>query len=129
LLPLAGEFSGGVHAEGRGCHHWAKVQQRAARASIHGMRNRISLRATRGSPQVALGLLAFMSWNLRLWCQLRRLHRHRSGLRRARAERAGRDVHRRGETPIEVGQGQSAFIGAVAAMCEFRSFLEQRIKS
>jgi bla regulator protein BlaR1 len=49
-------------------------------------------------------------------------------LRLHRVLRAGRDVVRYGETLVEVGARQSGFIGAVAAMSESRSFLEQRIK-
>jgi hypothetical protein len=40
----------------------------------------------------------------------------------------GHDAARYGETLLVVGQRQSAFIGAVAAMSESKSFLEERIK-
>jgi bla regulator protein blaR1 len=77
---------------------------------------------------VALCLLVFMPWNLPLWWQLRRLRRAIEVDCDARVLSAGHDVNRYGETLIEVGQRRSAFIGAVAAMSESRSFLEQRIR-
>jgi hypothetical protein len=77
---------------------------------------------------VALCLLVFMPWNLPLWWQLHRLRRAIEVDCDARVLRAGRDVVCYGETLVEVGARQSGFIGAVAAMSESRSFLEQRIK-
>jgi bla regulator protein blaR1 len=76
----------------------------------------------------ALCLLVFMPWDLPLWWQLRRLRRAIEVDCDARVLNAGHDVNRYGETLIEVGQRQSAFIGAVAAMSESRSFLEQRLR-
>jgi bla regulator protein BlaR1 len=46
----------------------------------------------------------------------------------ARVLKRGHDATQYGETLIAVGERQSAFIGAVAAMSESKSFLEQRIK-
>ncbi len=76
----------------------------------------------------ALCLLVFMPWNLPLWWQLRRLRRAIEVDCDARVLGAGHDVSRYGETLLEVGQRQSAFIGRVAAMSESTSFLEQRIR-
>ncbi len=75
-----------------------------------------------------LGLLVFMPWNLPLWWQLRRLRRAVEVDCDARVLSAGHDVTRYGETLIEVGQRQSTYIGAVAAMSESQSFLEQRLR-
>ena len=86
---------------------------------------------TAGDPLLlttALCLLVFMPWNLPLWWQLHRLRRAIEVDCDARVLRAGHDVNRYGETLIEVGQRQSVFIGAVAAMSESKSFLEQRIQ-
>ena len=77
---------------------------------------------------VALCLLVFMPWNLPLWWQLRRLRYAIEVDCDARVLRGGLDATRYGETLIAVGQRQSAFIGAVAAMSESTSFLEERIK-
>ncbi len=77
---------------------------------------------------VALGLLLLMPWNLPLWWQLHRLRRAMEVDCDARVLRGGRDIKTYCETLIEVGQSQSTTIGAVAAMSESRSFLEQRIK-
>jgi hypothetical protein len=77
---------------------------------------------------LALCLLVLMPWNLPLWWQLRRL-RHAIEVdcdRRVLA--AGHDVQSYGETLLAVGARQSGAIGAVAAMSESRSFLEQRIQ-
>jgi bla regulator protein blaR1 len=76
----------------------------------------------------ALCLLVFMPWNLPLWWQLHRLRRAIEVDCDARVLRAGHDANRYGETLIEVGQRQSAFVGAIAAMSESKSFLEQRIQ-
>lgn len=83
-----------------------------------------------GDPQlftVALCLLVFMPWNLPLWWQLRRLRNAIEVDCDARVLDAGHDAATYGETLISVGARQSAFIGAVAAMSESRSFLEERI--
>jgi hypothetical protein len=77
---------------------------------------------------VALCLLVFMPWNLPLWWQLRRLRHAIEVDCDARVLRAGHGVAEYGETLIAVGLRQSGFLGAVAAMSESRSFLEQRIK-
>lgn len=84
-----------------------------------------------GDPQLltlALCLLVVMPWNLPLWWQLRRLRRAIEVDCDARVLRGGRDMTAYCETLIQVGQNQSRYIGAVAAMSESGSFLEQRIK-
>lgn len=84
-----------------------------------------------GDPQlftIALCLLLFMPWNLPLWWQLRRLRNAIEVDCDARVLAAGQDATEYGETLIEVGERRSAFIGAVAAMSESQSFLEERIK-
>jgi bla regulator protein blaR1 len=75
-----------------------------------------------------IGLLIFMPWNLPLWWQFHRLRRAIEVDCDARVLDAGHDVNRYGETLIEVGLRQSAFLGTVAAMSESPSFLEQRIR-
>jgi hypothetical protein len=77
---------------------------------------------------VALCLLVFMPWNLPLWWQLRRLRYAIEVDCDARVVQGGHDATHYGETLIAIGQRQSAFIGAVAAMSESKSFLEERIK-
>jgi bla regulator protein BlaR1 len=77
---------------------------------------------------VALCLLVFMPWNLSLWWQLRRLRYAIEVDCDARVLKGGHDATQYGETLIAVGRRQSAFIGAVAAMSESKSFLEERIK-
>jgi len=77
---------------------------------------------------VALCLLVFMPWNLPLWWQLRRLRYAIEVDCDARVLKAGHDATQYGETLIAIGQRQSGFIGAVAAMSESKSFLEERIK-
>jgi hypothetical protein len=77
---------------------------------------------------VALCLLVAMPWNLPLWWQLRRLRRAIEIDCDARVLDRGHAVESYGETLIEVGERQSAFIGAVAAMSESASFLEERIR-
>ena len=82
-------------------------------------------------PQVlalVLGLLLIMPWNLPLWWQLHRLRRAMEVDCDARVLHGGRNIKTYCETLLEVGQSQSTHIGAVAAMSESRSFLEQRIK-
>lgn len=76
----------------------------------------------------AVCLLVFMPWNLPLWWQLRRLRRAIEVDCDARVLSAGHNVTHYGETLIEVGKRQSAFVGTVAAMSESTSFLEQRIR-
>lgn len=77
---------------------------------------------------LALGLLVFMPWNLPLWWQLRRLRYAIEVDCDARVLRGGVDPTHYGETLISVGERQSAFVGAVAAMSESQSFLEERIR-
>ena len=77
---------------------------------------------------IALCLLVVMPWNLPLWWQFHRLRRAVEVDCDARVLHGGRDVSEYCETLIQVGQNQSSYIGAVAAMSESGSFLEQRIK-
>lgn len=77
---------------------------------------------------VALCLLVLMPWNLPLWWQLRRLRHAIEVDCDARVLRAGHDLRRYGEALVDVGQRQSGYVGAVAAMAESRSLLEQRIR-
>ena len=77
---------------------------------------------------IALCLLVVMPWNLPLWWQFHQLRRAIEVDCDARVLRGGRDVGEYCETLIQVGQNQSSYIGAVAAMSESGSFLEQRIK-
>jgi hypothetical protein len=77
---------------------------------------------------LALALLVFMPWNLPLWWQLRRLRYAIEIDCDARVLRSGVDPAHYGETLIAVGERQSAYIGAVAAMSESKSFLEERIE-
>jgi bla regulator protein blaR1 len=77
---------------------------------------------------VALCLLIAMPWNLPLWWQLHRLRRAIEVDCDARVLHSGQDMAQYCETLIQVGQNQSRYIGAVAAMSESGSFLEQRIK-
>ncbi len=84
-----------------------------------------------GDPQLftlALALLVFMPWNLPLWWQLRRLRYAIEVDCDARVLEGGIDPTHYGETLISVGERQSAYIGAVAAMSESKSFLEERIR-
>lgn len=76
----------------------------------------------------ALCLLVAMPWNLPLWWQLHRLRRAIEVDCDARVLRRGLAVKGYCETLIQVGQNQSRFTGAVAAMSESGSFLEQRIR-
>lgn len=76
----------------------------------------------------ALALLVFMPWNLPLWWQLRRLRYAIEIDCDARVLDGGVDPAHYGETLIAVGERQSAYIGAVAAMSESKSFLEERIE-
>jgi bla regulator protein BlaR1 len=77
---------------------------------------------------LALALLVFMPWNLPLWWQLRRLRHAIEVDCDARVLQGGIDPTHYGETLISVGERQSAYVGAVAAMSESRSFLEERIR-
>src|SRR5688572_28208198 len=77
---------------------------------------------------LALALLVFMPWNLPLWWQLRRLRYAIEVDCDARVLRGGIDPTHYGETLISVGERQSAYVGAVAAMSESKSFLEERLR-
>ncbi len=77
---------------------------------------------------LALCLLVVMPWNVPLWWQFHRLRRAIEVDCDARVLRGDQDVAAYCETLIQVGQNQSRYIGAVAAMSESGSFLEQRIK-
>jgi beta-lactamase regulating signal transducer with metallopeptidase domain len=77
---------------------------------------------------IALGLLVFMPWNFPLWWQLRRLRYAIEVDCDARVLRRGLHPQSYGETLLEVGERQSGYVGAVAAMSESKSFLERRIK-
>ena len=77
---------------------------------------------------VALCLLVFMPWNLPLWWQLRRLRYAIEVDCDARVLKRGHDAAGYGEALIAVGARQSRYVGAVAAMSESTSFLEERIR-
>jgi hypothetical protein len=77
---------------------------------------------------VALCVLVCMPWNVPLWWQLRRLRKAIEVDCDARVLTRGHSVADYGELLLEVGQRQSVFIGAAAAMSEGVSFLEQRIR-
>jgi len=77
---------------------------------------------------VALCVLVCMPWNIPLWWQLRRLRNAIEIDCDARVLTFGHSAADYGEVLLEVGQRQSVFIGAVAAMSERVSFLEQRIR-
>jgi bla regulator protein BlaR1 len=84
----------------------------------------------RHDPQVltvALFLLVLMPWNLPLWWQLHRLRYAIEVDCDARVLERGLDTRQYGEMLIDVSQRPSVYIGAVAAMSESRSFLEERI--
>lgn len=76
----------------------------------------------------AIAVLALMPWNLPLWWMLRRLRHAIEVDCDARVLRGGHDVRAYGETLVDVGQRQSGYLGAAAAMAESRSLLEQRIR-
>ncbi|UPG94321.1 M56 family metallopeptidase [Luteibacter aegosomatissinici] len=76
----------------------------------------------------ALVLLGAMPWNPLLWWQCHRLRRAIEVDCDARVLRGGGDIGDYCETLIQVGQNQSEYMGAVTAMSESRSFLEQRIR-
>ena len=63
-----------------------------------------------------------------LWWQLRRLRYAIEIDCDARVLKGGVDPAHYGETLIAVGERQSAYVGAVAAMSESKSFLEERIE-
>jgi bla regulator protein BlaR1 len=77
---------------------------------------------------VALFLLVAIPWNLPLWWQLRRLRHAIEVDCDARVIGNGHDAVSYSESLISVGERQSAYIGAVAAMAESASRLEQRIQ-
>ncbi len=84
----------------------------------------------RHDPQVlivALFLLVLMPWNLPLWWQLHRLRYAIEVDCDARVLEKGLDTRQYGEMLIDVSQRPSVYVGAVAAMSESRSFLEERI--
>lgn len=76
----------------------------------------------------AIGVTVLMPWNLPLWWMLRRLRHAIEVDCDARVLRGGHDARSYGETLVDVGQRQSGFLGAAAAMAESRSLLEQRIR-
>ena len=77
---------------------------------------------------IALCLLVAMPWNLPMWWQFHRLRRAIEVDCDARVLRGDSAVNEYCETLIQVGQNPSRSIGAVAAMSESGSFLEQRIR-
>lgn len=77
---------------------------------------------------IALLLLVAMPWRPFLWWQFQRLRCAIEVDCDARVLRDGGDVGEYCETLIQVGQNQSGYVGAVAAMSESRSFLERRIE-
>ncbi len=77
---------------------------------------------------VAMTLLVSMPWNPLLWWQFHRLRCAIEVDCDARVLGGGGDVGEYCETLIQVGQGQSGYIGAVTAMSESKSFLERRIR-
>jgi len=76
---------------------------------------------------VGLCLVVLMPWNLPLWWQLRRLRCAIEVDCDARVLKNGLDTRQYGEMLIHVSQRPSVYIGAVAAMSESTSFLEDRI--
>ena len=76
---------------------------------------------------VALFLLVLMPWNLPLWWQLHRLRYAIEVDCDARVLERGLDTRQYGEMLIDVSQRPSVYVGAVAAMSESRSLLEERI--
>ena len=76
----------------------------------------------------AIAVLVLMPWNLPLWWMLHRLRHAIEVDCDARVLRGGHDVRAYGETLVDVGQRQSGYLGAAAAMAESRSLLEQRIR-
>src|SRR5215831_10995949 len=76
---------------------------------------------------VALCLVVLMPWNLPLWWLLHRLRYAIEVDCDARVLKSGLNTRQYGEMLIDVSQRPSSYIGAVAAMSESRSFLEERI--
>ncbi|MBZ2208028.1 M56 family metallopeptidase [Massilia soli] len=76
----------------------------------------------------AIAVLALMPWNLPLWWMVRRLRHAIEVDCDARVLLGGHDVRAYGEVLVDVGQRQSGYLGAAAAMAESRSLLEQRIR-
>ena len=76
----------------------------------------------------AIAVLALMPWNLTLWWMVRRLRHAIEVDCDTRVLRGGHDVRAYGEVLVDVGQRQSGYLGAAAAMAESRSLLEQRIR-
>lgn len=76
----------------------------------------------------AIAVLVLMPWNLPLWWMLHRLRHAIEVDCDARVLRGGHDVRAYGDTLVDVGQRQSGYLGAAAAMAESRSLLEQRIR-
>ena len=76
----------------------------------------------------AIAVLVLMPWNLPLWWMVRRLRHAIEVDCDARVLSAGHDVRAYGEVLVDVGQRQSGYLGAAAAMAESRSLLEQRIR-
>ena len=76
----------------------------------------------------AIAVLALTPWNLPLWWMVRRLRHAIEVECDARVLSAGHDVRAYGEALVDVGQRQSGYLGAAAAMAESRSLLEQRIR-
>ena len=76
----------------------------------------------------AITVLALMPWNLPLWWMVRRLRHAIEVDCDARVLDGGHDVRAYGEVLVDVGQRQSGYLGAAAAMAESRSLLEQRIR-
>ena len=77
---------------------------------------------------LALCVLVCMPWNIPLWWQLRRLRNAIEIDCDARVLTHGHSAADYGEVLLVVSQRQSVLIGAVAAMSERVSFLEQRIR-
>jgi bla regulator protein BlaR1 len=76
----------------------------------------------------ALFALVLVPWNLPLWWQLHRLRHAIEVDCDARVVRSGQDAVIYSEALITVGERQSSYLGAVAAMSESPSLLEQRIR-
>ena len=76
----------------------------------------------------AIAVLVLMPWNLPLWWMLHRLRHAIEVDCDARVLQSGHDVRAYGDTLVDVGQRQSGYLGAAAAMAESRSLLEQRIR-
>jgi bla regulator protein blaR1 len=77
---------------------------------------------------VAMTLLVAMPWSPLLWWQFHRLRRAIEVDCDARVLGSGGDLRGYCETLIHVGQNQSEYTGAITAMSESPTFLEQRIR-